>query len=170
VDPGALPVVSASPQPVAADASVPITAPVAAASVLDGTSAGTPASAAPAPVNSTLAPPPVVDDSEAVRDVLQQYRSAYERLDADAAQAVWPRVDRGALARAFDGLQAQSVTFQSCDIQVAGDGRGSATCRGTTEYVPKVGGGAPRSEPRTWRFALRKVGPDWKIESARADR
>jgi hypothetical protein len=112
---------------------------------------------------------PVVPDEEQVRRTLQMYQSAYESLDAQSAGAVWPRVDRAALQRAFDGLESQRLTFNNCQVEVRGS-LGSAVCRGTTRYVPKVGSHEPRIEPRTWTFALRKTGDEWQIDSARAER
>ena len=46
------------------------------------------------------------------------------------AHAVWPAVNQAALARAFDGLASQAITFDQCDVQVRG-AVASATCRGT---------------------------------------
>jgi hypothetical protein len=110
-----------------------------------------------------------VPDEEGVRQTLRQYQRAYESLDAQSAQAVWPRVDGDALQRAFDGLESQSLTFERCDVQVRG-AFGSAVCHGTTSYVPKVGSREPRIEPRTWTFGLRKSGDAWQIDSARTER
>jgi hypothetical protein len=112
---------------------------------------------------------PVVPDEERVRRTLQLYQRAYDTLDAQSAQAVWPRVDGVALQRAFDGLASQRLTFDKCDVQVSGVS-GFAVCRGSTRYVPKVGSREPRIEPRTWTFALRKAGEQWQIDSARAER
>ena len=108
-------------------------------------------------------------DEDLVRRTLQQYRAAYESLDARSAQAVWPRVDEPALQRAFSGLESQRLTFDDCDVQVRGT-TGLATCRGTMLYVPKVGSRDPRREPRVWTFDLRKVGENWQIDNARTAR
>ena len=121
----------------------------------------------PAPPPPTLAPP--IDDELLVRQALQRYRWAYEELDADSARAVWPGVDRGALARAFNGLSAQTLTFQNCDVSV-NRGLATAVCTGSVRYVAKVGSREPRTEPRRWTFALKKVESDWQIENARAER
>ena len=109
------------------------------------------------------------DDSALVQQTLQRYRRAYEGLDARSAQAVWPAVNEAALARAFDGLESQTLTFDGCDVQMF-VATATATCQGSARYVPKVGSREPRVEPRTWTFTLRKDGSDWKIESARAER
>ena len=108
-----------------------------------------------------------IDESALVRGVLQRYRTAYQDLDAQSAQAVWPAVNEGALARAFNGLESQTLTFDACDVRVNGEAA-TATCRGSARYVPKVGSRDPRTEPRTWSFTLKKNGADWKIDTARA--
>jgi hypothetical protein len=129
--------------------------------------AATPAaSSSPAPV--PFVPPPA-DDENLVKQTLQRYRHAYEGLDAQSAHAVWPAVNQAALARAFDGLASQAITFDQCDVQVRG-AVASATCRGTARYVPKIGNRDPRVEPRVWNFGLKKDGGEWKIDSARAGR
>lgn len=123
----------------------------------------------------TDSPPPavvptvVVDDRALVEETLGRYRRAYNRLDARSAQAVYPAVNAPALARAFDGLQSQSLQFDECEIDVRG-ALASATCRGSSRYVPKVGSRDPQVEPRVWDFTLRKDDGDWKIENARAGR
>jgi tetratricopeptide (TPR) repeat protein len=132
--------------------------------------AGVP-SAAPAAVVPAMMPAavPTVDETALVKQALQRYRAAYDGLDAGSAQAVWPAVDQGALARAFDGLESQTLTFDACDVQLQND-IATATCRGTARYVPKIGSREPRVEPRVWSFSLRKNGGEWKIDTARVDR
>jgi hypothetical protein len=124
-----------------------------------------------APISMPLPPPAAVlaDDNLLVNQALQRYRSAYEGLDAQSAHAVWPAVNQAALARAFDGLESQSLTFDACDVRVRGESA-TATCQGSARYVPKIGSREPRIESRVWNFSLHKAGDDWKIESARADR
>jgi hypothetical protein len=121
---------------------------------------------------SAPSPPPaaaISDESLLVKQVLQQYRTAYEGLDAQSAHAVWPAVNQTALARAFDGLESQSLTFDACEVRVRGESA-IAICQGSAKYVPKIGNRQPRTEPRVWNFSLRKAGSDWKIDSARAER
>lgn len=122
---------------------------------------------AAAPAVATI--PRTVDDELLVGQVLQRYRNAYEGLDAPSARAVWPTVNEAALARAFDSLESQRLTFDACDITVRGEAA-SATCRGSARYVPKVGSREPRTEPRVWNFTLSKSGAGWLIDSARAER
>jgi len=123
------------------------------------------------PLSSSAFPhaPDAVDEVGLVKQALQRYRSAYDGLDAQSAQAVYPAVNQAALARAFDGLESQTLTFDACDVQLRGEAA-IATCRGSARYVPKIGSREPRTEPRVWNFSLRKAGDDWKIDSARAER
>lgn len=104
-----------------------------------------------------------------VEEVLRRYARAYGELDASAARAVWPTVDEKALARAFQNLASQNVSFDDCDIDIRGV-VANASCRGQSSYVGKVGSREPRIEPRTWRFELRRDGDAWRIENAEARR
>ncbi len=130
--------------------------------------------AAPTAEAATVSRPPspapvAADDRVLVEEALSRYRRAYNRLDARSAQAVYPAVNASALARAFDGLESQSLQFDQCDIDMR-NGSANVTCRGTSRYVPKIGNRDPRVEPRVWDFILRKDAGDWKIENARAGR
>jgi hypothetical protein len=103
-------------------------------------------------------------DERAVRATLAHYESAYSRLDAAAAGAVWPAVDRRALARAFEGLQSQTVSLGRCEVVMNG-ATARAECTGSARWTPRVGGG-PQSAPRQWRFDLRNERGGWVITSA----
>jgi hypothetical protein len=120
--------------------------------------------AASEPAAAAFAPP---RDEDLVRGVLQQYRRAYDQLDAQSAAAVWPHVDISALQRAFEGLASQRLTFDRCDVKIQSR-VGTAVCHGSTSYVPKVGSRETRMEPRVWTFGLQKIGDDWQIQTARA--
>lgn len=136
-----------------------------------------PETAAPASEAATIVPTAATlssrldtpQDDVLVKQVLQRYRSAYEELDAQSAQAVWPAVNQAALTRAFDGLESQALTFDACDVRLRGEAA-TATCHGSARYVPKVGSRDPRVESRVWHFTLHKAGSEWTIESARAER
>ena len=155
------PPVVVSPPPVAVPAAAPV-------SMSMPISAAVPRNPEPVAV-----PPPApsaqVDDIGLVKQALQRYRKAYDGLDAQSARAVFPAVNQAALARAFDGLESQTLTFDTCDVQLRGEAA-VATCRGSARYVPKIGSREPRVEPRVWNFSLRKSGNDWTIDSARAER
>ena len=130
----------------------------------------TAATPAPAPVGAAPAAP-VVDEAARVRSVVEKYQAAYDRLDAGLVHDVWPGVNEAALARAFDGLQSQTLTFRACDIQLRGAAAATVLCTGSTRYVPKIGSREPHVESLAWTFTLRKRANDeWQIESARAER
>lgn len=125
-----------------------------------------PAALPPAVVPAAAAPVP---DQGGVEAVLRRYASAYRALDASAARAVWPSVDEKALARAFQNLSSQDVSFDDCDIDIRGE-VANASCRGLASYVGKVGSREPRTESRTWQFELRRDGAAWLIEGVNARR
>jgi hypothetical protein len=125
--------------------------------------AHTPPAPAAAPVRRADA------DATAVRGVLEGYASAYNTLDAEATQRVWPAVDLRGLSRAFEQLRAQTVRFERCDVKPAGD-LAEAVCVGRTSWVTRVGDQSRRSEARTWQFALARDGNDWLIERVQVKR
>ena len=124
---------------------------------------------------SRVTPPPVqrVDPTAAaeasVRQLLDRYVNAYNRLDAAAAHAVWPGVNKSALERAFGELSAQTLRLEKCSVAVDEEG-GTATCSGNARWVPRVGSQGPKREQRTWRFELARNGDDWIITRAEARR
>lgn len=122
----------------------------------------------PAPASRSLTPEAIaaVDARSAVRATLARYEAAYSGLDVSAARAVWPAVDQRALAKAFDGLAKQRVALDRCDVSVTG-ATALATCSGSTEWTPKVGGGQ-RRQSRRWSFELANAGGSWQIVRAEA--
>jgi len=125
-----------------------------------------PALAVPTPPKPERTASVAVAEDAAVRAVLNKYAAAYSHLDAAAAQAVWPAVNRPALSRAFEGLASQRVSLERCDIDVnAATAR--ATCAGSATWSPRIGNGGPRKETRMWSFQLAKAGADWQIVTAR---
>jgi hypothetical protein len=102
------------------------------------------------------------EESNRIRALLSRYETAYNRLDAKAASAVWPGVNQAALGRAFEGLLSQRVSLGLCDITVIGDIAG-ASCAGKARWEPKVGGGLQTAD-RYWKFNLRKTDDGWKIQ------
>jgi len=115
------------------------------------------------PVDAVARPTGRELDAGAIENVLGRYRNAFNRLDAGAAAAVWPKVNEKTLARAFDSLDDQDVSFDSCTIEVGGV-HAEAACSGTARYVPKVGSRTTRAEPRQWRFILRRASDGWLID------
>ena len=116
------------------------------------------------PAGAVAATPisPRVVEENAVKAVLERYRTAYSTLEAGAATSVWPSVDARALSRAFDQMDSQVLQFERCDIAVSGD-RANASCSGDASYVPKVGNRNTRTTERHWNFELRRAGDRWVI-------
>jgi hypothetical protein len=129
------------------------------------------APAAPLAVAAAGAIAAVAADERAIETTLRRYEDAYERLDANAASAVWPTVDRRALSRAFAGLASQTLDIRGCEVLVhAGASTATASCDGTAEYARKVGDTRVRVEPRHWTFTLNKTQGAWKIEAVDGSR
>ena len=125
---------------------------------------------APAPARApatAAAAPAAPTDEQLVSATLQRYAMAYQQLDAGAARQVWPDVDQRALARAFETLESQQVTFERCRVRVQGR-TATADCAGSVTYVPKVGRKDPRTVERRWDFALQKGPGAWHITRAMA--
>jgi hypothetical protein len=140
------------PQP-SATADPPVTAPAAASA---------PPKTSP---DATLPAPPKAET--AVAQVLEEFRQAYGRLDAETVGAIWPSANTKALGRAFDQLANQELTFDKCTINAAGL-HAQATCAGKATYVARVGSKTTHVEPRRWTFRLKKIGDDWVIETVDA--
>ena len=122
------------------------------------------ASPAPDPAREADAPAPAAVAAAGVRATLLRYESAYSRLDVNAAGAVWPALDRKALARAFDGLASQAVSLGSCEVRIVGESA-IADCAGSATWTPKVGGRSHR-QARQWQFQLRNADTGWQIVTA----
>jgi hypothetical protein len=66
------------------------------------------------------------------------------------------------LARAFDQLASQNVTFDGCTIELRGV-QADATCRGKVRYVPKVGSRTAHVDTHQWTFLLERARAGWTI-------
>jgi hypothetical protein len=104
---------------------------------------------------------------EGINATLRRLQLAYEQRDARLAKAVWPTVNERALARAFEGLRSQSVTFDRCRMNVVSVSA-DVECRGVMNYVPRVGSQDQRTESRQWTFRVRKDDDQWLITNAEA--
>ncbi len=151
-------------------AAAPAPTPIAA---LPGPAVEIAAPAAPPPAAAPLAAaaPPAAELSQEplVRRTLNQYAAAYSALDANAASRVWPRVDRGALSRAFETLASQQVSLGDCRVDVTG-ARARAVCSGSATWAPKIGSGSARTDARRWDFELAKTAGGWEIVNARVQK
>ena len=101
----------------------PVTAPVVPAPAVapPPAAAASAATTANAPVAAVAAVVPVREvETRAIQSVLGRYRDAFNTLDARGAFAVWPGVNERYLARAFERLEEQQLSFDQCRIDVGG--------------------------------------------------
>jgi hypothetical protein len=98
-------------------------------------------------------------DRDAIKQVLDSYRSAYERKDLTALQALWPSIPVSVFKKQFQ-LDKIRVTLDQKDPLINGD---SATveCRQRLEFVM---GGKVSPFDQIRRFTLRKLQGRWFIE------
>ncbi|HLA79787.1 MAG TPA: protein kinase [Vicinamibacteria bacterium] len=125
-----------------------------------------PAPPAPSVMPPPATPPAVPAQSEpaarqAVRGVLEEYRTAFESLNADAIQAVQPSADVAALKANFGAVTAYNVRMQVRSIAFEGPSLARASCLMTYSPVPKPSGKFP---PVPTVFHLRRSGEVWLIE------
>jgi hypothetical protein len=163
LQPSALPPAPVQPAPLLPEAT-PAPSANANAAAPTASRVAAPTSVPNAAAETAAAMAAAVADERLVRGALARYETAYNRLDAEAARAVWPSVDQRALTRAFEGLSAQTVSLGQCDVRLAG-GVAQAECAGTAQWTPKVGGGS-QNAARRWRFDLKNEGGDWIIVRA----
>ncbi len=98
---------------------------------------------------------------QAVRGVLEEYRTAFESLNAEAIRAVQPSADVGALKANFGSVTAYNVKMQVRGIAFDGPAVARASCVMTYSPVPKPSGKIP---PVPTTFHLRRSGEVWLIE------
>ena len=84
-------------------------------------------------------------------------------LDAGAVQAVWPAADAGSLRLDFERLAEQNYEFDQCRISVV-ELQAQARCIGSAQYTPAASRRS-RDEAREWRFELRKLNDNWRIDT-----
>jgi hypothetical protein len=127
---------------------------------------------APRDASSVASVSPAVDrsaelrrDEERVLRVLHDYTRAYERLDVQAAKAIYPSVDDRALQRAFEQINGQQLRFASCGVSVKGQDA-NARCRGEATFRPKVGSRVLRKNDFAWTFDLSRDNDTWQIVKA----
>jgi hypothetical protein len=118
---------------------------------------------APAPVPSEV-PTGESIAVQQIQQVLTRYEQAYDRLDAGAAAAVWPSVDRNGLERAFARLRQQDLEFNRCAFGISSVDA-TVTCSGELRYVRRFGNTLPRVEPHSWIIQFRQVDGEWRIVS-----
>lgn len=99
----------------------------------------------------------------AVRELLQQYASALESLDADAVKKVQPSIDVEGLKRAFREMRALEVEIDNVRL-LSGDGATArVSCRVAQTLTPKAGSRQTTTVTRVLR--LKREGTGWIIQA-----
>jgi conflict system STAND superfamily ATPase len=102
-------------------------------------------------------------DITAIEALLNEYQTAYERLDAAAVSRVMPSVPTAELVRSFSQLRSYEMEIAGSKINVTGD-TSTVTAIRRMVVQPKVGSRpAPRVVPSV--FHLRRAANGWIIES-----
>lgn len=127
----------------------------------------TPGASPPAADSAVRAPAPAAGpvfegESAILGRLLHQYEAAYHRLDAEAAAALWPSVDRPALTRAFARLRMQSLEFGNCTVAVS-EGDATAQCVGVLRYAQRIGDPTPKAEHHVWTIEFVRGAEAWTI-------
>jgi hypothetical protein len=128
--------------------------------------AGTPSLNVTAPPLSRVPPIAVaartISEEELVRQLLNEYTEAFERLDVRAQKALYPTVDSKALQRRYEQITSQRLTLGPCGITVSGS-TANARCRGSATYQPRIGTRPVQIASREWTFDLSKQDTSWRI-------
>ena len=151
------PVTPPPPTHVTAPASAPTRAAAPAPAPQRATGVATETATGPA-----AAPAPIPTPPEALATV-GRFAAAYNRMDANATQAVWPAADREALVTTFSALREQRLTLSRCRGTMEG-ATATVMCRGTLRYRPRVGNHDTRSVEGTWRFSLLQRADEWVVD------
>jgi hypothetical protein len=99
---------------------------------------------------------------------MQQYKAAYDRLDARAAASLWPSVDARRLADIFGKLREQHLELTECQYVVS-EYDAVVKCSGTLRYVRRVGAAVPLHEQHLWTIYLEGEGDSWRIVRVAAE-
>lgn len=102
-------------------------------------------------------------DDAGIRDLLKQYASALERLDADAVKKVQPSIEVENLRKAFREMRALNVTIEDIRILAADSAVARVSCKVNQTLTPKAGNKQTTAVTRVMRLR-RQVG-SWIIES-----
>jgi len=99
----------------------------------------------------------------AIRDLLKQYATALEHLDADAVKKVQPSIEVENLRKAFREMRALNVTIEDVRILAADASMARVSCKVNQTLTPKAGSKQTTAVTRVMRLR-RQVG-SWIIDS-----
>jgi hypothetical protein len=119
----------------------------------------------PAPATRPAPAPPSQGTSieAAAKEILQEYASAYEALNADRVKKIWPSVDLEGLRRAFRDMRELKVMIDNVRVLSTEGAVARVSCRVTQTMTPKAGG---RQNPTvvTRVLRLRRQEAAWLID------
>ena len=98
----------------------------------------------------------------AIRDVLKQYATALERLDADAVKKVQPSIEVESLRKAFKEMRALNVTIDDVRVLASDASIARVSCKVTQTLTPRVGSRKTTAVTRVMR--LRRDADMWVID------
>jgi len=97
-----------------------------------------------------------------VRETLQRYAAALERLDVNAVKKVHPSISADNLAKAFKEMRELKVTIDTVRVLSADGAAARVSCRVAQTLTPKVGTKQTTTVTRVMR--LRRESDSWVIE------
>jgi hypothetical protein len=125
----------------------------------------TPVRPAPRETVATAPPPPTVDPTPQIRDVIAAFGRAFEAQDTARIRRVFPDMPRD-LAQAWQSLFNKARELRAdlpAEIRVTGD-QAEARVNGTLSYTEE-GSGSRRTPPLRFTAELAKRGSTWIITS-----
>lgn len=99
-----------------------------------------------------------------VLDVMDQYQSAFSRMDIVRLQLLWPASDRHALTRTFGETSEHRLTLSRCAVDV-GEVRATTRCLGVLRSRPRRSDQRTRVQRGEWTFELERDADRWAIAS-----
>lgn len=106
-------------------------------------------------------------DGERLRATLKRYEEAYNRISEKPAGPGSPGAEREIPEPTVDAFRSGRISSGACDIAMSGE-VGVATCVGTAESGPNIGGSATVVQ-RYWVFGLRRRSDGWRIEQLKVE-
>jgi hypothetical protein len=97
------------------------------------------------------------------RDLLQQYASALESLDATAVKKLQPSIDADNLKKAFREMRELDVTIDNVKVLSVDASLARVSCRVSQTLTPKAGSKQTTAVTRVLR--LRRVQNAWVIDA-----
>ena len=110
---------------------------------------------------------------DAFRDVVEvdrqirSFAAAYQSLDANAIELLWPSIptdELNALVRSFSDLQSADIAVDDVSTTIIGDDA-QVMCSWTESFSPRAGRGTTRTVQRM--FDLQKSGDSWVITNVK---